>query len=550
MPDLGMFRRTGVYLRTPGGNVENIADQKPVVRWAALNVGEEVEGDPSRWDRQRTLYAEAGIKAFPWLHCRELDDVDSLVSVARKWGSPAIGLNIEDVENDFRQKGVTLADVAQRVSEWQGQIHMATLPWVQNEQGWSSLTRAIAALEVFADEQQKLFPGGAPEPEIVQQLVDHAFEEGLTKVTLMYKTKPPNLPEHYDFSLCHSLYTADDITPTPHAWAAWEHRGKEHPPMATKAKSSKASKGSKQSSSDPNWHKKHYPENPEPPSVPFPRSVFPPDSKEQKKTASAPGPDVLAYKRALARAQRWLPWNPSGWDDSYSDAFSHGTSANDVDVSGIAGFQRQMGLKPTGFIGEQTFEALRISLVPSKRGVRHVGQPLFDSVCIRLLEQAAEQFAKPPVGVEDVRAAIADFLQKAEANEANWHYSQKRPVKLDVDPSGPSITSDCSGIVIQAYRHAAKTTGLAVADPAKQNWLGWGNTDQHEDDHPRVTDGQYQVGDLAHYRGHVTICRKAGDASTAVWTSHGQESGPDPRTLHYRSDFRFVVRPRILEQGV
>ena len=74
MPNLGMFRATGAVLRTPGGNVENIADQKQVIQWAALNVGGEVERDPSRWKLQRSLYADARIKTLPWLHCRTLDD--------------------------------------------------------------------------------------------------------------------------------------------------------------------------------------------------------------------------------------------------------------------------------------------------------------------------------------------------------------------------------------------------------------------------------------------------------------------------------------------
>ena len=138
-----MFSQTGVYLRKPGGNVENIPHQKPVVRWAALNVGEEVERDPSRWDHQRKLYADAGIETFPWLHCRKPEDLDFLISVGKLWQSPAIGLNIEDVQTDFRLKGLTLAEhVAPKLADWPREIHMPTLPWVQNGQGWSSLDSA------------------------------------------------------------------------------------------------------------------------------------------------------------------------------------------------------------------------------------------------------------------------------------------------------------------------------------------------------------------------------------------------------------------------
>ena len=300
------------------------------------------------------------------------------------------------------------------------------------------------------------------------------------------------------------------------------------------------------SSGDPNWHKKRYPRNPDPPDVRLPRPLFPPDSVELGKTPSPHGPDVIAYKRALSRAQRWLPWNPPGWDDSYSNAFSHGKSAGDIDVSGVAGFQSQAGIEASGCLDEATFEVLRTSLVPKKPRVEHAGEPLFDLVCISLLQQSAEQFAARSPDEDDIRGAIAEFCMKAEANEPRWHYSQNRPVRLGVNPSASSVTSDCSGIIIQAYDFAKRKTGLDVPDPAKQRWSGYGNTDLFEDDHPRVTDGDYQVGDLAHYHGHVTICRKAGDATTALWTSHGQESGPESHSLHYRSDFRFVVRPPVL----
>jgi len=294
--------------------------------------------------------------------------------------------------------------------------------------------------------------------------------------------------------------------------------------------------------SDPAWSKKPYPQNPDPPTVGFPRELFPPDAAAVGQKPSPHGPDVIAYKRAISRAGRW-PWNPSGWDDSFSNAFSHGTSGGGVGASGVAGFQRQAGLDPSGWLDESTFAALCASLVPAGR---HAGEPLFDSACITLLNRAAKQFAKPAAGEDRVRAAIAEFCEKAEKNEPCWHYAQNRPVDVDVDPSAASIASDCSGIVIQAYHYAMEKTGLDVPDPAKQRWSGFGSTDQFEDDHPQVTDGDYRVGDLAHYRGHVCICRKAGDGSTAVWTSHGQESGPEPRSLHYRSDFRFVVRPPLL----
>jgi hypothetical protein len=50
------------------------------------------------------------------------------------------------------------------------------------------------------------------------------------------------------------------------------------------------------------------------------------------------------------------------------------------------------------------------------------------------------------------------------------------------------------------------------------------------------------VGDLAHYDGHVCLCFHPGNADSADWFSFGSEP-PSKRKLHYRSDFKFVVRP-------
>jgi hypothetical protein len=61
-----------------------------------------------------------------------------------------------------------------------------------------------------------------------------------------------------------------------------------------------------------------------------------------------------------------------------------------------------------------------------------------------------------------------------------------------------------------------------------------------------VTSGSYQIGDLAHYDGHVCLCYHAGNAETADWWSFGSEP-PSSRKLHYRSDFRKVVRPPLVQ---
>jgi hypothetical protein len=73
------------------------------------------------------------------------------------------------------------------------------------------------------------------------------------------------------------------------------------------------------------------------------------------------------------------------------------------------------------------------------------------------------------------------------------------------------------------------------------------NTWDDLDGHPTVTSGNYIVGDLAHYQGHVTICKKAGDHLGSLWSSFGSEPKPKEVTLHYRGDLAKVVRPPLPE---
>lgn len=530
----------GAYLRCPGGNVEGDDRTREAAKWIACNIGGDpcVNRDPSVWTIVRQRHIASGIQSFPWLHCRNLDDVRFLCEVGQLWQDVAIGLNLEDVQRDFTEKGITLADIDRVVrANWDGPIHIPTLPWIQNGQGWGVFKRAVFALEIMADEQTNTFPGGHPDPVIVDQCIEHAFDEGCEQVTLMLKTKGFT-PADYgrQFAVCHSLFTGDDITPTVPGWKLWAQaqpctRLEEEDPVPPPTQE---------------WWKKPYPKGKAVGPAKLPRPLYPPDAKEKGKTPSPPGPDILAFKRVLKRAQRWAVDVPlANLDDSYGNQFSHGKKGAKfiVATSGVAGFQRQEGIDDTGWLGDATYQLMRTARVPVGP---NKGEPLMDQKTVDLLFVAQKMFDVDG-NEEKVRKFITEFCLIAEANEEAWHYSQARPVDPTVDPDANSVVSDCSGFVLQAYRYAREESGLPVPDPSKQGYSGFGNTGTNEDDHPIVRTGAYLVGDLAHYNGHVTICRKAGNAATAIWTSNGEEEGPDPRELHYRSDLRFVVRPPLLE---
>lgn len=269
----------------------------------------------------------------------------------------------------------------------------------------------------------------------------------------------------------------------------------------------------------------------------IPRVVRPPSPGEIAK-----GYDVIAYKRATCRAGRWGEWNPEQWDNVYWNVFAMGKGTGNVADSGVRGVERQEGLPENGVFDDVLYQKYRRIRVPEGP---HKGEPIFDGVCVDLLQLAIKEYG-PGSDERKIRDAITDFCTRAELNEERWHYTQQRPYTgLGIEPE-KTHENDCSGYVILAYYWARKITGLHVPDPSGYAYAGYGNTWDDLDGHPRVTSGNYLVGDLAHYDGHVTICRKPGDADSSVWSSFGTEFGPDGLKLYYRGDFIKVVRPPLL----
>jgi CHAP domain len=168
----------------------------------------------------------------------------------------------------------------------------------------------------------------------------------------------------------------------------------------------------------------------------FPRPLYPPDAAPGH-APSADGPDVLAYKRTLSRLQRWTPWDPSLWDDTFSNAVSHGRGTGNVGDSGVAGFQRQMNITPdTGFIGKTTFNALASARVPDGAGSPHAGEMAMDANACNLIAEAFEIYGgaaptpPPPASTRTTReralAAALTHVGYAEspANSNNTKFGE------------------------------------------------------------------------------------------------------------------------------
>ncbi len=198
---------TGTLLRCPGGQNETVPQQIAAgVKWAALNMGRDpcVKQDPVVWNHQRKLYKDAGVPHGPWMHCHSMEDIEFVLGIAKLWGSDLVGVNIEDVVSD----NLSLEAVGRLLKPVEIPIHLPTMGWVQNGQGWGHVDFCTFALEMFPEVEPLYLKDW-------QGCVDHAFKEGCKKVTLLYSTQSPR--SVYP-NVAHCLYTADNVTD----WPSWK----------------------------------------------------------------------------------------------------------------------------------------------------------------------------------------------------------------------------------------------------------------------------------------------------------------------------------------
>ena len=242
------------------------------------------------------------------------------------------------------------------------------------------------------------------------------------------------------------------------------------------------------------------------------------------------GPTAKALKRALIRL-KYFPGDLADIDEHYN---------RKLEIA-MKQWQRSLtDVQPSGQYGRGSWMAMRSARVLDGP---HKGEYAMDGEGRRLIR--AEWGANQIPTVDDVRAVLTAFCVKAEQYEAKWSYSQRRPYTGLGLPPEVAHVNDCSSYVILAYHWARTQTGLDIPDPSKMGYSGYGNTWSDLDGHPRVN-APYLVGDLCHYDGHVTICRRGGTSSTSAWSSMGSDAGPRTETMFYRDDFLFVVRPPLL----
>lgn len=142
------------------------------------------------------------------------------------------------------------------------------------------------------------------------------------------------------------------------------------------------------------------------------------------------GADVIAYKRAVARAG-FYPWYKK-WDKHYGRRFSHS----------VQNFQRAHKLKADGIIGLATHHAL----VASHRQ-HHPKERVFDAYSVELLVQFCKDFRNPNKRIREKILSAARFWY---AHRYSIYYSQFRPFELGKPPFVPHRW-DCSAFTTACH---------------------------------------------------------------------------------------------------
>lgn len=255
------------------------------------------------------------------------------------------------------------------------------------------------------------------------------------------------------------------------------------------------------------------------PNVPFKRVLHLGDT----------GEDVLAVKRAIARAGFW-PWQE--FSEKYHEKFARGKKRPTKRINqGVAGFKRSKNINVPIVYDKETHDKLVGTRVPE--GKPNEGEWVFDKTA-RVLYNGFEDISPE----EEVLAEIYKYWDELVDNQGSVHYSQMRPWRK-IDPIRYPIWLDCSSTCI----YTAWLAGAKSPDPVN-GYNGYGYTGT-------LISGGFRIAsnDVARYAKKHLILAFYGSSR---WNtkhvvsvremnrvySNGSEAAPDIYTTpYYRGDF-------------
>ena len=274
--------------------------------------------------------------------------------------------------------------------------------------------------------EAEIFPDENDESTRPAECIEIAFQQigPQAKLTLMLKTKAPLLPSSYGefFKVCHSLYTGDDITPTPSAWAVWRL---DTPCVVPKSPSNGG---------------------PMPPApLPLTKTQVPFTGPYGRSGTGlhAKGPTAKALKRMQIRLGN-LDLDLAKIDEHYNAKLD----------AAMEKWQREIGITPvTGNYGRKSWVAARAALVPEGRP--HAGEHALDGVAQKLIRDEAELGMVFPFE-QGVDVSLAQGLHETGGLNENWALDWKAPI-------GSVIVSPEAGRIV---RLSGSPMSQDVPDPS------------------------------------------------------------------------------------
>jgi len=204
----GVFSRPGALVRTPGGNVEDVARYKTAgLSWLLLNA------EHADWYTVRMRCAQQQIPCGLWLHCRTVDQLRDLI-YRNAAAHSIVGVN---VEAELRTT-LTPAVIRRLIDEsgYQGEVAVITYGWIQNDVDMAPLADLPVMLECFPADDPNLWD---EETRTVKwaDCETHARQLGVQHPMLLmqaYRRQPLGWgrPSWYPAVSPRHVYTLDDAT--------------------------------------------------------------------------------------------------------------------------------------------------------------------------------------------------------------------------------------------------------------------------------------------------------------------------------------------------
>lgn len=203
---MSIFDRPGLYIRTPGGNVEDVQAMRDAgFAWVAINVGDH---EDEAWEIQRQRCVNAGMPILPWAYVRSAVDMADLCNLARSRYNSRVIIN---AERELWEGKITVDEIA-AVSVGMDAA-LSTLPIPHTFIQWTKVKHLRIHCQIFPQENME-----SQNPRFCRALW---YGYGVNQVDFMYGNHDLTPSAFPPLAGAFSIYTADDSKDFGQTYSTW-----------------------------------------------------------------------------------------------------------------------------------------------------------------------------------------------------------------------------------------------------------------------------------------------------------------------------------------